>query len=127
MDVSDNEEETGELIIDNFYGDDLKDYNDTEKSWRDWEELQKEKLKKDKKQREIGFFIWDGCTVDEVDKYILGGSNIQLKTSNEILITDTDTTNKIIDVNFNKVISFISVTLIPFNSFVRILFNTTGI
>ena len=72
-------------------------------------------MDKDKKLNEV--FIWDGCNSEDIDKYILGGTNVKLKTSHELLISDTSKTDEILDVskkNFGKVINYYSSVFIPF-------------
>ena len=59
-------------------------------------------------------FIWDGCSSIEVDKYILGGTNVKLKTSEELLITNSKRTSEIMNVNLGKTSIYFSATLIPF-------------
>jgi len=68
----------------------------------------------EEKQISDGVFIWDDCNSKEVDKYILGGTNVKLKTSGELLITNRKRTSEIIDVGFGKTILYFSATLIPF-------------
>ena len=68
----------------------------------------------EEKQISDRVFIWDDCNSKEVDKYILGGTNVKLKTSGELLITNRKRTSEIIDVGFGKTIIYFSATLIPF-------------
>ena len=78
--------------------------------------LQKKGLFEDaiNKGLDVDLFIWDGCTFEHIDDYILGGKNIKLKTSKEILITDTNKTEEIMRVTVNKIVPFISGTLFRF-------------
>lgn len=72
-------------------------------------------MDKDKKLNQV--FIWDGCNSEDIDKYILGGTNVKLKTSHELLISNTSKTDEILDVskkNFGKVINYYSSVFIPF-------------
>ena len=68
----------------------------------------------DEKKVSDEVFIWDDCNSKEVDKYILGGTDVKLKTSGELLITNSTRTSEIIDVGFGKTTLYFSATLIPF-------------
>ena len=76
-----------------------------------------EQTKKKQENKKIDdIFIWDGCNYKDIDRYILGGTKVSVKTTDEILTHQNEhyKTLETISPNPIKYVIYFFSTLLPF-------------